>query len=148
MQQFNNKKGNRRLINIVNMKEEDVDDLYIQISGTDTNNKEANDLKQKIREISKTPETYRWVLSIKDKERKLIGMIEVLQLQPGVGFFTIQIPNEIYRYKYGVKSIKQFLKICTEEAYFTNIELETRNSIVEDFKHSYGLETYIISTVA
>lgn len=142
MQRFDNSKGKRRELNIENMKIKEVKEYYLQnleLSTEEKKNRESQ-LKERIKR-SKEEGFYEWILVIKLKDGKVIGKIEVLQMGPDRAFLTINLPNKNWKLKYGVEAIKQFVKICKENNYFSIIELEKNNSIVQRYIEAYG-ETY------
>ena len=139
MQHFDDNKGIRNSLDICNMTVKEADDYYLQVRGIDKLVKETEkrELKARIKNLKKGNLKNEWILAIKDKAGKVIGKIEALQLEPGVCFFTIDIPNESWRFKYGLKAIKYFCKICDEEKYFTKIQFDLENPIVSEYLTAY-----------
>ena len=111
MQQFDDNKGERRLINIANMKEEEVKDFYNQYY--QYTKEQKKDYEQKLaKQIRKlqTKKPSKWILAVHSKEGKLVGKIEVKPLEETqIASFQIQIPNENWVRKYGLEAIDQFL---------------------------------------
>ncbi len=148
MQQFNDSKGKRRLVNIANMKEEEVEDFYNQYHKlSEEEKKEATQkLHQQIRKV-KTKKPSKWILAIHSKEGKLIGKIEVKPLEEErTVSFKIQIPNENWILKYGMEAIDQFLKICKENKYFQEIRIMPE-PITEQYKNMHNMKNYIVQVV-
>lgn len=149
MQQFNNETGIRRLLNIENMEVNEVKDYYLQFLDLEPEEKEDRESKLKQQIIqSKKDNFYEWILAIKTKDGKIIGKIEVLEMGANKAFFTINLPNKSWKMKYGVEAVKQFIKICSENKYFSELELDNRNSIIQRYVEAYKskgfLKEYII----
>lgn len=144
MQQYDNKKGKRRELDILKMKLQEVEEYYLQY--TELSKKEKNsrekEIKEKIRQ-SKKDNFYEWILAVKLKNGKLIGKIEVMDMGSGIAFFTINLPNEIWQIRYGIEAIKQFAKICNENKYFKKIELDPKNAITKKFVEVYEEKEYL-----
>lgn len=143
MQQFDDTKGERRILDIKKMKRGDVSEYYLQhleLSQGEKHRREE-EIRNKIKQ-SKNSDFYEWILAIKLKDGKVIGKIEVLDMGNNSAFVTINIPNKTFKIKYGQEALDQFIKICRENKYFTKIELEKNNSIVEKYilKHELGYE--------
>lgn len=135
MHNFDNQKGIRRLLDISNMKTEEVKDYYLQFFSMEPDKKETQikQLKEEIRKLGK-PENYKWILAIKSKKGKIVGKIEVFELaKEERAYVTIEIPNENWVNRYGKEAIHEFLRICKENHYFSSVELEARNKIVEQY---------------
>lgn len=143
MQQFDDLKGIRRLIIISNMKPEEVDELYFQVSNIKdiTRTQLIRALKKRIKGLQQQKESKEWILVIKEVgSNKVIGKIEVMCLGENKAFLKINMPNEVYSYKYGVRAIKQFIKICSENNYFESILLNSGDIISERYRNSYDIE--------
>lgn len=143
MQQFDDSKGERRILDIKKMLREDVENYYmqhLQLSLREKHCREA-ELRKRITK-SKKKDFYEWILAIKSKDGKIIGKIEVLDMGNNTAFVTINLPNKSWKIKYGEEALDQFIKICEENKYFSKIELEKNNSIVERYitKHGLGYE--------
>lgn len=135
MHNFDNQKGVRRLLDISTMKRDEVKDYYLQFFSMEPAKKEAQ-IQQLKEEISKQ-EDYKWILAIKSKTGKVVGKIEVFELVKNeTAYVTIEIPNKNWVNRYGKEAIHEFLKICRENHYFSSIELEARNKIVEQYMES------------
>lgn len=135
MHNFDNQKGVRRLLDISTMKRDEVKDYYLQFFSMEPAQKERK-IEQLKEEISKQ-EDYKWILVIKSKTGKVVGKIEVFELVKNeTAYVTIEIPNENWVNRYGKEAIHEFLKICRENHYFSSIELEARNKIVEQYMES------------
>lgn len=146
MQQFDDNKGERRILDIKKMKRADVGEYYLQhlkLSQEEKHSREE-EIRDKIKQ-SKDPNFYEWILAIKLKDGKVIGKIEVLDIGSDTAFVTINLPNKDFKMKYGQEALDQFIKICRENKYFRKIELEKNNSIVEKYilKHELGYEIEI-----
>lgn len=143
MQQFDDLKGVRRLIIISNMKPEEVDELYFQVSNIKeiTRTQLIRTLKKRIKGLQQEKEPKEWILAIKEVgSNKVIGKLEVISLSGNKAFLKIAIPNECYSYKYGVRAIKQFIKICSENNYFESISLNSGDVISERYRNSYDID--------
>lgn len=143
MQQFDDNKGERRILDIKKMLREDIESYYIQHLQLSKNERHfrESELRKKIAN-SKKKDFYEWILAIKSKQGKILGKIEVLDMGNNTAFVTINLPNESWKIKYGEEALDQFIKICEENKYFSKIELEKNNSIVERYitNHKLGYE--------
>lgn len=140
MQQFDDSKGERRFLDIKKMERKDVGDYYLQHLGLTQEKKHfrEEELRKKIKQ-SKMEDSYQWILAIKFKEGRVIGKIEVLETGEDSAFVTINLPNKNFKLRYGEEALDQFIKICEENHYFSTIELEKNNSIVEKYILKHGL---------
>lgn len=139
MHNFDNQKGVRRLLDISTMKRDEVKDYYLQFFSMEPARKEKQ-IERLKKEVSKQ-EDYKWILAIKSKTGKVVGKIEVFELKKGeMAYITIEIPNENWVNRYGKEAIHEFLKICKENHYFSLVELEARNKIVEQYIESVPKE--------
>lgn len=139
MHKFDNQRGVRRLLDISNMKVIEVGDYYLQFFSMDSAKKEMQ--IQELKERIKNLEEYQWILTIKSKDGKIVGKMEVFELSENqTAYVTIEIPNKNWVCKYGPEAIHEFLKICRENQYFTEVELEARNKIVDVYMNSVPAE--------
>lgn len=145
MQQFNDQKGERRLLSIANMQVKDAESYYRQYNGLEKMERlqKIKNLKERIKKNKKNPKLYEWILAIKSKDKNVVGKIEVLSKGNGIAFLTISIPKEDWLYKYGIEAIDQFIKICKENEYFSTIELDEDNWIVERYREIYDSDLII-----
>jgi len=135
MHNFNDQKGVRRLLDITNMTRSDVKDYYLQFFSMKPEEKEAK--MEKLKEEVINRKDYKWILVIKSKNGKVVGKIEVFELVKNeTAYVTIEIPNQNWIHKYGTEAIHEFLKICKENNYFSAVEMEARNEIVERYIRS------------
>lgn len=139
MREFDNRIGERRRLNISNMERNEVKDYFLQFFSMDSAKKEKEEqrLKEEIKDREESLVRYKWILAIKSKEGKVVGKIEVFELiKDQRAFLTIEIPNENWIYRYGTEAIHEFIKICKEQLYFSELELEAKNKIVDSYLHS------------
>lgn len=142
MQQYDDNKGKRRFLDIENMNENDVSEYYLQnlkLKEEEKQNRKV-ELKKRIRQNN----SYEWILAIKLKDGKIIGKIEVLEMGNKTAFVTINLPNKSWKIKYGTEALDQFIKICKENDYFSKVELEKNNSIVERYMKEHDKSSYEI----
>ncbi len=146
MQQFDDQKGERRLLDIKNMKVREVADYYLQYLELeqDEKNKRKSQLKERIKQNKKV-KPCEWILAIKSKDGKIIGKIEAMDMGNRIVFVTINLPNKSWKIKYGVEALDQFIKICKENKYFSKIQLEKYNSIVEKYVETHKKDDEIKS---
>ena len=144
MQQFDDKQGERRILDIKTMTPKDAEEYYMHLLEK-PQNETLEELKQKIKENKKKKkdEIYEWILAIKSKKGKLIGIINVWEIGANKAYFTIDVLKDDANLDYGMKAIKQFCKICEEKQYFSTIELEKGNEVVEQYKEYYNKDSYI-----
>ena len=149
MQQFCNKWGKRRMLNICQMTVKDVVPYYEQfLDLTDLEKlKKGSDLKNRIDVWKGRKEHFYWVLAIKSKDNKLVGKLDVFEMSNDRVSVSIEIPNENWVYKYGTEAIDQFIKICKENHLFKEIEFIARNEIIEIYRkqHEMKEKEYIIN---
>lgn len=144
MQQYEDLKGKRRELDIVKMEVEEVKEYYLQyleLSEKEKDNRES-ELKRRIIR-SRKEGFYEWILAIKSKDGKIIGKIEVLEMGMNKAFLTINLPNKNWKRKYGIEAVKQFIKICKENRYFSEIELDNKNSIIQRYIKAYKTKDYL-----
>ena len=144
MQKFDNKKGKRRRLDLANMKEEDAEKFYAQCLGLSKELQKQceKELKQQIQK-KEDDDILQWILAIYSKSGKLIGKMEISSMDGKEASLRIQIPNENWILKYGVEALDQFLKICSENHYFTRIELVS-SAITERYRKMHNLSSRII----
>lgn len=135
MQKFHDKWGNRRILDLQIMTEKEAEEYCIK-------QKSSNALKSKlikrIKQKAVNGEVCEWILSIKNKNNKVVGKIEVFDMGNRKAFFSISIPYNSWVQKYGIEAIDQFVKICMEQKCFDTIELEYNNSIIDGFIRKYS----------
>ncbi len=138
---FEDQDGKRRLLDLANMKVSDAEEFYLQVEGK--NQKDVTKLKQRIKDSQHKDSTIS-LLAIKTKEGKIIGMLEIFDMQYSA-YVTISIPNERMSYKYGEEAIDQFLKICKKKHFFESVEIEKDNAIVERYVKNHALDGFQIA---
>jgi len=138
---FEDQDGKRRLLDLANMKVSDAEELYLQVEGK--TKKDVTKLKQRIKDSQHKDSTIS-LLAIKTKEGKIIGMLEIFDMQYSA-YVTISIPNERMSYKYGEEAIDQFLKICKKKHFFESVEIEKDNAIVERYVKNHALDGFQIA---
>ena len=147
MQQFDNDVGIRRMLDINTMKSREAKDYCYQFSSLDAEeiDTKATELKEEIANNNKeASNSCKWILSIKTKDGKVVGKMDVFDMEKGKAYLMVEIPNESYELKYGSEAIDQFIKICSEKKYFSNIYLEKNNKSVEAYKVQHGIEDNVI----
>lgn len=137
MQKFDDLCGKRRMLDISNLKVEEVEDYYLQeINVSEESKKQKTEwLQAEIKSAENQKITDKWILAIKSKDEKMIGMIRVWEVEPEQAFVKINIPNGNWISKYGKEALDQFVKICKEKKYFSIIEFERENSIVDQYRN-------------
>lgn len=133
---FEDQDGKRRLLDLANMKVSDAEEFG-------KSQKDVTKLKQRIKDSQHKDSTIS-LLTIKTKEGKVIGMLEIFDMQYSA-YLTISIPNERMSYKYGEEAIDQFLKICKEKQLFKCIEIEKDNEIAQRYVRSHSLENFLVA---
>ena len=142
MQQFNDKQGKGRLLNISNMKEEEAEELFEQNNIPEELKVQcAKELKKQIHRLTKEGDYLEWILAIRSKEGKLIGRMEVTSFDEKVASLKIQIPNANYISKYGIEALEQFIEICKNNHYFVKIELDSNNYIAKSYIRRKSLKS-------
>lgn len=136
---FNDNDGKRRLLDLANMKVSDAEEFYLQVEGK--TQKDVTKLKQRIKDCKHKGST---ILAIKTKEGKVIGFLEVFDMQHSA-YVTISVPNEQMSYRYGEEAIDQFLKICKKKHFFESVEIEKDNEIAQRYVRSHSLENFLIA---
>lgn len=135
MQKFDDLCGRRRILDISNLKVEEVEDYYLQETNVSEESKKQKIewLQAEIKSAENQKITDKWILAIKSKNKKIIGMIKVWEVEPEQAFVKVSIPNKNWVSKYGKEALDQFIKICREKKYFSVIEFESDNSIVDQY---------------
>jgi hypothetical protein len=72
-------------------------------------------------------------LAIKDPSSRLIGIIQIDEIDSTAIYVKISIPNESWKMKYGTEAIHQFVKFCKEEKLYNRIYLKT-SDLVDEYK--------------
>lgn len=148
MQHFDDLKGKRRRVTISEMTVKEVEEYYIQDSTLKKEKEKQSQyvrtLKKRIKGLNQQKDVDTWILSIHDRDGKLIGKMEINSKEEGRAALKIDIPNETWNYKYGVEAIDQFCKICRENRYFNVIELESDNPITQRYMTYYEVKEEII----
>ena len=141
MQHFDNEVGVRRILDIKKMASKEAIDYCYQFSGLDAKeiDTKASELKKEIADNNKEASSYKWILSIKTKEGKVVGKMDVFDMEKGQAYVMLDIPNKGYEHKYGTEAIDQFIKICAEKKYFSKIYLEKNNSCVQKYKELHEI---------
>lgn len=136
MQKFNNQNEEKRTITIVNMTLQDAQDYYKQIEKLETNVRiqKIKKLKERIKQNKKNPNFYEWILALKSSEGKVIGKLETLSMGNNVAFITINLINGNCAKMYGVEAVEQFVEVCRKNRYFSEIELDTNNTVIEEYR--------------
>jgi len=140
MQQFNNQNEERRTLTIVNMTLMDAGNYYKQIRELekDVRVQKIRVLKERIKQNKKNPNFYEWILAVKSSEGNVVGKIEVLSMGNNVAFVTISVPNNTCIQKYGIEAIEQFVEVCRKNKYFSEIELDINNKIIEEYRNVHN----------
>lgn len=139
---FDDNDGKRRLLDLANMKVSDAEEFYLQVEGK-TKKDDVTKLKQRIKDSQHKDSTIS-LLAIKTKEGKVIGFLEVFDMQHSA-YVTISVPNERMGYRYGEEAIDQFLKICKKKHFFESVEIEKDNAIVERYVKNHALDGFQIA---
>ena len=144
MRQFDNAVGKRRRIDISIMKASDAEDYFLQFLslGEKEKKRKAAMLSDRLADNSWKNDVRQWYLAVKDKAGQIVGKIEVYPSARGNGFFTIEMPNEQWILKYGDEAIDQFIKVCKEKKYFSTIEFDKDNRIIEHYRKVHDMKTY------
>lgn len=136
---FDDNDGKRRLLDLANMKISDAEEYYLQVE--EKSQRDVTMLKQRIKDCKHKGST---ILAIKTKEGKVIGFLEVFDMQHSA-YVTISVPNEQMSYRYGEEAIDQFLKICKEKKLFKCIEIQKDSEISQRYVKNHSLENFLVA---
>lgn len=142
MQNFCNKWGIKRRLNIQEMQEREAEDYYDQCFSLPKEEKrrKKRELQDRIRQEKGKTEVSGWILAIKDKSSKLVGKIEIFDMGNKKAYLSIEIPNESWTIRYGTEAIDQCIKICFKQKVFEEIELDSKNTIIESYKKQHEIK--------
>lgn len=82
-------------------------------------------------------------LSIKNEDGKLIGVIQIDEIDDKTANVKICVPNISWKNRYGTESLHQFIKCCYERKLYSRVYFKKDNSIVKKYneKRPYALTT-------
>ena len=147
MQKFDDEAGVRRRLDLCNMKVSDTEDYFLQFLTIGKKEKKhlAAELSERLSNNSCDDGVKQWFLSVKDKSGQIVGKIEVFPAKEDA-FFTIEIPNNQWILRYGDDAIDQFIKTCREKGYFSKIEFDRENPIIDHYRKVHDIQSYIVKT--
>lgn len=126
----------RRRIIIRDMTQEDIQKFYMQFfDWTDDQKKDAaRNIQKQIKDICKKKEIGKRILLVTDNSgSKMIGKIEVQDLNDNSAKIDIQMPNRSLTMMYGDEVLDQFIKVCTEKRLYSKIYINKECSIVSNY---------------
>lgn len=74
-----------------------------------------------------------YYLSIKNEDGKMIGLIQVNEIDEKTANVKICIPNISWRERYGTEALHQFIKCSKQRKLYNRIYFKKNNSIVEAY---------------
>lgn len=72
-------------------------------------------------------------LAVENEDRKMIGLIQVDNIDKKTVNVKICIPNISWRQRYGTESLHQFIKCCKERKMYSRVYFKQNNSIVKEY---------------
>jgi len=72
-------------------------------------------------------------LSIKNEDGKMIGLIQVSEIDEKTAYIKICVPNQSWKERYGTEALHQFIKCCKERKLYNRMYFKKDNSIVEEY---------------
>lgn len=73
-------------------------------------------------------------LKVEKEDGRMIGLIQIDEIDETTASIKISIPNETWRERYGTEALHQFIKCCKERKLYKRVYFKTNNSIVEKYK--------------
>jgi predicted acetyltransferase len=122
--QFNKSFGNRR-VTIKKANKKDLKSYKLQVVTHSTPQDETLN-------IFRSTVNHQY-LAIKDTTSRLIGIIQIDEIDSTAINVKVSIPNESRKMKYGTEAIHQFVKFCKEEKLYNRIYLKT-SDLVDEYK--------------
>lgn len=118
------KQFSRRRIIIKTMEKGDVEDYYMQLPMDEKERKrKVEATKQLVKQQENSTPDSMLIFAIKEVgSNRMIGTILTKNIGTGKVSLQISIPKETNQWMYGVEIIDQFIKICREDKFFTNIK--------------------------
>lgn len=121
---INKRFGNRR-VTISNAKEGDLQKYKTQAKTHELADKER---------INVIPnDNSRYYLKVQDIDSKLIGLIQVSEIDETVAEIKVSIPNKSWEARYGTEVVHQFVKYFLENRPYSRIYLR-KNETVDRYK--------------
>lgn len=91
----------------------------------------------------KVADKEKWTIALQTHEGNVFGILEVEEISSGKAKASIEIPNEGLMYAYGDDAVDQFVKVCKERKYFSEIVLDD-NKIMNKYVRIRQLDGNII----
>jgi len=121
MQQFKTFKSRR--LEISKASQLDIKNYKVQVQT-------HSPVKDKINILKSETTSY---LSVKNEDSKLIGLIQVDEIDEKAVHVKICVPNNSWNSRYGTEALHQFIKCCKERKLYKRVYFKTDNSIVKEY---------------
>lgn len=72
-------------------------------------------------------------IAIEDEAERMIGLIQVDEIDQNTAHMKISVPNVSWRARYGKEAVHQFLKCCEEQKLCKRLYLKQSNHIVKEY---------------
>lgn len=73
-------------------------------------------------------------LKIENEDGKMLGLIQINEIDSNTIHVKISIPNKCWQIKYGTEALHQFIKCCEERKLYKRIYLKKDNEIIQRYK--------------
>ncbi len=73
-------------------------------------------------------------ITIMDESARMLGLIQIDEIDENVACVKVSIPNKIWEERYGKEAIHQFIKCCTERKLYKRLYFKPNSDIVRDYK--------------
>ena len=73
-------------------------------------------------------------LKVKNEDGKMIGLIQINEIDQDVACVKISIPNKAWEKRYGKETIHQFIRCCKERKLYRRVYFKSDNDIVREYK--------------
>lgn len=73
-------------------------------------------------------------LTIMDENSKMLGLIQIDEVEEDVACVKISIPNKVWEERYGKEAIHQFIKCCRERKLYKRLYFKSDSNIVREYK--------------
>lgn len=82
--------------------------------------------------IIKAQDTF--YLKIENEDGKMLGLIQVDEIDKTAAYVKISVPNKSREERYGKEALHQFIKCCKERKLYPRVYFKRGNRIIEEYK--------------
>jgi len=73
-------------------------------------------------------------VTIMDERSRMIGLIQLDEIDESAAYVKISIPNKVWEERYGKEAIHQFIKCCKERKLYKRVYFKSDSNIVKEYK--------------